>query len=274
MPVPKPSGRAREGPPILGHVYVPHLIPLLQKLTIPHPSEISWSIHSSQTPTSTSKSLPYALHARDYPANIQNNHSPLLGVYVPLPFTLHTHTLPPFRWNRSLRAIVRSTLATDPTMTSTFTLAARQRLTQVHSSVRPTYPSHSLFRQRECDGRTVAGSELSSVLVRARSLYGAGLGLDSLRVLASVVRATIGHQWEKEDGNLEMIFAEIDADISQALQSTREELESGRASDKGVARAALGELRNAVEDSQRAVGSWGGVYPFERAAASLEFWKL
>lgn len=98
--------------------------------------------------------------------------------------------------------------------------------------------------------------------------------MDSLRVLTSVIRATIGHQWKDHDEQLEMIFATIDADVSQALQSTREEIESGRAAEKGGAGLALSELRSAVEDSQRAVGSWGGFYPFERAAASLEFWKL
>lgn len=270
-------------------------------------------------------------------------------------------------------------------MTSTFTLAARTRLSQAQiRSARTIPPPHLLFRKcgvaatttssssssstssplpstsplppspesinstrrlKKNRGITIApGPELHGVLVRARSLYGAGLGLESLRVLAEVVRATIGHQWyfdddhndggmmnlssysssssgsssegdsnsseESEDeeyihhpshvgpssnnnlltssppssssSTLETIFAEIDADISQALQSTREELESGRVggvgggnpNDKTIARDALNQLRNAVEDSMRDVEQWGGVYPFERAAASLEFWKI
>lgn len=99
------------------------------------------------------------------------------------------------------------------------------------------------------------------------------MGLASLRVLACVVKATTGLRWKEGDG-IENIFAEVDADISQALQSSREELDSGRVVDVAAAKQALVELRTAIKDSQREIQSWQGVYPFERAAASLDFWKL
>ncbi|KAI0798206.1 hypothetical protein C8Q75DRAFT_740987 [Abortiporus biennis] len=168
-----------------------------------------------------------------------------------------------------LRAIVRSTIATNPSTTAAFGSAARQRMTQGSATGRTQYKE--LFVKS--DGETVAGPDLSRALVHARSLYGVGLGVASLKVLACILRATIGHRWE-EGGILENVFAEIDADVSQGLQSTREEIESGRLSDKTVALSGLGELRSAIQDSKKEVERWGGVYPFERAASSMAYWKL
>lgn len=166
---------------------------------------------------------------------------------------------------------MRATLATSPpSLAGSFTAAARQRLVQTNAV--PTPHSGELFGAR-ADGRAVPTAELKSVLVRVRALYGAGLGLASLKVLASVVRCTKGRRWE-ESGIMENTFSDIDADISQALQSTREELDGGRVSDLGSAREVLRELRTTLRESQEEVKSWGGVYPFERAAATLEFWKL
>lgn len=78
--------------------------------------------------------------------------------------------------------------------------------------------------------------------------------------------------WE-EGSAIESVLAEIDADISQALQSSREEMDSGRM-DITTARSAISDLKSAVKESKLAVENWGGVYPFERAEATLEFWKL
>lgn len=116
-------------------------------------------------------------------------------------------------------------------------------------------------------------AELRRVLTRARMLYGVGLGFASLRLLAQPVRATAKFRWEP-GSDIEQVLAEIDADIGQALQSSREEMDSGRGGNLVAARAALEELRAAIKQSQTAVDSWAGVYPFERAAATLEFWKL
>ena len=114
---------------------------------------------------------------------------------------------------------------------------------------------------------------LRTVLTRARTLYGAGMGFASLRVLAQPVRATTVFFWA-EGSEMEAVLAEIDADISQALQSSREEMDSGRMVDITIARLAISDLKSAVRESKLAVERWGGVYPFERAEATLEFWKL
>ncbi len=156
-------------------------------------------------------------------------------------------------------------------MASAFTAAAQRRLMQTNAAAVPS--TDGLFVRRANDGEIVPTLELRNTLKRARTLYGAGLGFASLKVLAQPVRATLRFHWE-EGSELESFLAEIDADISQALQSSREELDSGRVADIAKARDAIGDLRAAVKESQRAVHNWGGVYPFERASATLEFWKL
>jgi len=89
------------------------------------------------------------------------------------------------------------------------------------------------------------------------------------------------------------ILAVIDADIGQAIQasicrsisyysrsyqtcsqSSKEEIEGGRVHDFAAAREVRNELRCAVNDSLADVKQWAGEFPFERAAASLEFWKF
>lgn len=131
----------------------------------------------------------------------------------------------------------------------------------------------SLFARRPGGSGIAPTAELRNILTRSRMLYGVGLGFASLRVLALPIKATAHFRWEP-GSDIEQIFAEIDADIGQALQSAREELDSGRAGNLQAARAAMEELKIAVRESQAASASWGGAYPFERAAASLEFWKL
>lgn len=137
-----------------------------------------------------------------------------------------------------------------------------------------TKPIHgALFQQGQSETDIVPTSELQKILRRARTLYGAGLGFASLRVLAQPVRAIADVRWENNVA-MDSLFADIDADISQALQSCREEFDGGRLTDVAAARAALDDLKAAVRESQSAVQSWKGNFPLERAAATLEFWKI
>ncbi|OCH86245.1 hypothetical protein OBBRIDRAFT_797383 [Obba rivulosa] len=170
-----------------------------------------------------------------------------------------------------LRAIVRGVLATSPpTLASAFTAAARQRLMQTNATAPPC--AADLFAIRASDGMAEPKRELKEVLARARTLYGAGMGFASLKVLAEVVRATIGLRWEESE--MDNTLAAIDADISQAIQSSREELEGDRVTDLDRAREAVNVLRAAVTESQKDAGVRGVGFPFERGAASLNFWKI
>lgn len=99
------------------------------------------------------------------------------------------------------------------------------------------------------------------------------MGFASVKILAVIVTATIGLRWVP-GGEIEDTLAAIDADISQALQSSREEMEAGRVGNMVEARQAIESLRAALTASVRDVESWNGGYPFERGVASLEFWKI
>lgn len=96
---------------------------------------------------------------------------------------------------------------------------ARMRLRQTKADVPPS--PCSLF-VRQTDSSTATPTEhLHGALRRTRSLYGAGMGLASLGVLTSIVRASIGLRWETES-SVERILAALDTDIGEALKvSTR-----------------------------------------------------
>ena len=164
-------------------------------------------------------------------------------------------------------------LATSPpSVAHAFTSAARQRLLRVDAAAIPD--TTGIFVAAE-GARTAAAptEKLHGILIRIRTLYGSGLGFASLRILTRVIGATVGLRWE-DDSEMEDVLANIDADISQAIQSSKEELDGGRVADLQGAREVVQELRSAVSESQMDVRKWDGAFPFERAASSLEFWRV
>ncbi|KIJ96711.1 hypothetical protein K443DRAFT_682114 [Laccaria amethystina LaAM-08-1] len=171
-----------------------------------------------------------------------------------------------------LRSITRDLIATGPPgIAPAFTKAARSRLRQINpkSFANP----HSLFRRQTHTSPATPTQHLRDTLNRIRSLYGAGMGFSSLGLLSSVVRSTLGLRWE-DDGDMADILSVIDIDIGQAIQSSKEEIEGGRVNDFAFAREAVQNLRCAVNDSLADVNVWGGEFPFERAAASIHYWKI
>ncbi|TFK32754.1 hypothetical protein BDQ12DRAFT_476291 [Crucibulum laeve] len=172
----------------------------------------------------------------------------------------------------SLRSIARNLLATGPPgIVPAFTNAARSRLRQTNAKVVPS--TSSLFRRQAHDAPSAPTQHLYDTLARARSTYGAGMGFASLGILTSIIRATVGLRWE-DDGDMADILAVIDADIGQAIQSSKEEIEGGRITDFLSARRVVNDLRSALNESMTDVHSWGGEFPFERASASIQYWKL
>ena len=172
----------------------------------------------------------------------------------------------------SLRATVRTLLATTPPNTAAaFTRAARLRLGNVNAKTSPR--SLALFTIRLEDGEAIATKNLHDVLTQARSLYGAGMGFASLAIFASIVRLTHGLRWTM-DGETADTLTLIDGDICQAIQSSKEELEGGRADDLMSVREKVGELKAALQGSISDVTAWGGEFPFERAVSSLDCWKI
>ncbi|TFK83493.1 hypothetical protein K466DRAFT_554979 [Polyporus arcularius HHB13444] len=171
-----------------------------------------------------------------------------------------------------LRAIVRGMLATSPpSVAQAFTSAARQRLLRVDAAALPD--TTGMFSPGSGQKTASPSEKLQGILIRTRTLYGSGMGIASLNILARIVSATVGLRWE-EDSAMEGVLADIDADISQAIQSSKEEIEGGRVVDMQAARGVMQELRSAVNESQMDVKKWEGVFPFERAASSLEYWRV
>ncbi|KAF8264920.1 hypothetical protein EI94DRAFT_1737290 [Lactarius quietus] len=169
-----------------------------------------------------------------------------------------------------LRATVRILLASMPPSTAqAFTKAARSRLASPNAS--PVPHSQILFLFDDADPMPTSG--LYDLLAHARALYGAGMGLTSFGIFASIMRGSLGLRWTPYGATADVLTL-IDGDICQAIQSAKEEIGSGRAGDSETARAKVAELRTALKESADAVARWGGDFPFERAAATLEVWKM
>jgi hypothetical protein len=157
-----------------------------------------------------------------------------------------------------------------PSTAQAFTKAARSRLSSANAISLPR--SQILFYYDGADPTPTSG--LYDTLAHARALYGAGMGLTSFGVFATIIRSSLGLRWTPF-GAAADAFALIDGDICQAIQSAKEEIDSGRASgDLESARTKITDLRAALKESGDAVARWGGDFPFERAAATLEVWKF
>jgi len=171
----------------------------------------------------------------------------------------------------SIRAAVRAMLATTaPSAAGAFTKAARARLTKAYPSHIPT--DRDLFVLDE-EGYVHPTTDLAHVLRHARSLYGAGLGLLALDVFNEIIRSLFGQRWEP-DGDTADVLAVVDADLCQAIQSTKEEIEAGRAGEPAQVHAVVARLRMTLQQSAADVMVWSRDSPFERAAASVDCWKL
>jgi len=58
------------------------------------------------------------------------------------------------------------------------------------------------------------------------------------------------------------------------VQSCKEEHKARRVADTAAARAAINDLRNALDESFADVESWGGEFGFGRSLLSLEYWQI
>ncbi|KAJ7082316.1 hypothetical protein C8R44DRAFT_992212 [Mycena epipterygia] len=130
-----------------------------------------------------------------------------------------------------LRAIVRSMVASaTPGIAAALTAAARDRLQQTNARCL-AFPDPGALFTTPCATTASCGPAptplLYDLLKRARALYGSGMGFASLGLLTTAVRATLELRWDRE-GEMADVLAVIDADIAQAIQSCKEEVESGR----------------------------------------------
>ncbi|KAL9710814.1 hypothetical protein Ac2012v2_006352 [Leucoagaricus gongylophorus] len=169
-----------------------------------------------------------------------------------------------------LRAITRNLLAIHPgCLTQSYKTCARDRLRRTDNTTELV--SATLFEQ--IDSFYLPAQSLYDLLSRTRKLYGVGFGSSSLPLLTAIVRATVGIRW-RERGETAELLAVIDNDISQAIQSTKEEIASGSIEDINRIRDAVERLKLAVVDSKKDVLIWNGKFPFGRADISIHCWKL
>ncbi|ESK92973.1 hypothetical protein Moror_8976 [Moniliophthora roreri MCA 2997] len=171
--------------------------------------------------------------------------------------------------NEDLRSIVRGVLSSGlPGIAPTFTGVARTYLGR-----NPLIVHDQSLVEDDSAGNTVPTEQFGEVLTRARSLYGVGMGFSGLDILASIVKSTVGRRWD-ENGEFAQILVNVDSDITQAIQSCKEEIDAGRVNDFDHARKIINNLRFWLERSFQDAQSWGREFPFERASYSAHFWKL
>lgn len=163
---------------------------------------------------------------------------------------------------------MRSLLSTCPSLTPSFVDAAKRQMEQ--HPIKAPFSPESLFIISHT-GNAVPDPALLDVLATVRSLYGVGMGIAGLQSLTGIVQATVGLRWEAE-GEMTDMLAVIDADITQAIQSTKEELMGG--TNRDLAMATVTELRAAVKASRLETEHWGGDFPYEKTADSLDYWHF
>jgi len=114
---------------------------------------------------------------------------------------------------------------------------------------------------------------VADLLRRARALFGAGLGLQSLPILTLLIHGTHSLHWS-EDGEFVDTLAILDSDISQAVQSSLEEVAASNFDNLlgGVEEGihVVTDLQKALKGCEAEVESWGGEFPFQRGLANME----
>jgi len=173
-----------------------------------------------------------------------------------------------------LRGIVRNLLASSPpSVSARLATIARGRLKhKLSGRGSPATIATPLFLTSK-DGFSRPADPFYDTLRAARSIYGAGLGFMALRHLTPAMQQTIGLRWEDDDEMADSL-AVLDSDMTQAIQSGREELMRENGAGVNEARAVVKELRLRLSEASASVKSWGREFPFERTQASLEHWKI
>lgn len=186
----------------------------------------------------------------------------------------HTPALTLIRSITRLRGIVRNLLASSPpSVSARLATIARGRLKhKLSGRGSPAIPSTPLFLTSK-DGSSRPADPFYDTLRAARSMYGAGLGFMALRYLTPAMQQTIGLRWEEDDEMADSL-AVLDSDMTQAIQSGKEELMRENGAGVNEFRAVVKELRLRLSEASASVKSWGGEFPFERTQASLEHWKI
>lgn len=168
----------------------------------------------------------------------------------------------------SMQAIVRAHLCTSSQdVTTSFMEAARTRVTKSTRAAALPGPSALFSETGDITKAWRATPALKDLLRASRTAYGAGMGLLGLKLLNVVVRATARPGW-KPDEETACLLSDVDRDLCQAVVSSKQEMEAGRAT-KGEAVAVQTALLSALDGSKQALGD---EYPFESGETEVKGW--
>ena len=177
--------------------------------------------------------------------------------------------LPSTNQNYSMQAVVRALLSSTPLeVTVSFNNAVRTRLMKSAKASEVPEPEIIFINTDSTTNIWMPSEQLREVLRRARVLYGAGLGLQSLKILTAVVIGATRPGWVPDD-DVEDFLAVIDADICQAIVSSKQEIDAGRA-----VRQVAADVRQAlVEALEGCKAAMQEAFPFERAYMDAKGWQ-
>ncbi|KAI1796352.1 hypothetical protein LXA43DRAFT_969840 [Ganoderma leucocontextum] len=168
-----------------------------------------------------------------------------------------------------MQAIIRAHLCTTPQdATTSFMAAARTRLNRSMKGLKVPAPSALFSEAGDSSNAWKPTRELEEVLRTSRVSYGAGMGLAGLGLLTAVVAATARPGW-KPDNETASLLADIDRDLCQAIVSSKQEMDAGRATREEAA-GVQEALLHALNGCKHVLGE---EYPFELGETEVEGWK-
>ena len=182
----------------------------------------------------------------------------------------------------SLQAMVRGLLSSSrPDVAAAFTAAARAHLTRrnifaISNRAALFSPVETIDDAEGTIPLWAPTADLEPLLRRTRMAYGAGLGVESLETLTNIVEVVAETHWKEDDGvnSMENILAAIDQDISQAVESAKQQIEAGHIDDIERAGQVKEALFKALQKCEQSVGVWNAeMFPFPRGLESVRGWS-
>lgn len=160
-----------------------------------------------------------------------------------------------------LRSVLRSMLATDPSMTSTFEDRSRDYL-------RKTSKKHVDLLKLGSNEYLKPTRALQTTQQRLRSMLGCGMCYEAIPILTAIV-SELAEQWSKPfSSELNTFMSSLDGDIVQTVTAVQKTLlsDSGSRAFTSEERTTLTELHEAIR-TMRNVGVKD--FPFQRSLTAL-----
>ncbi|KAF2206283.1 hypothetical protein CERZMDRAFT_53475 [Cercospora zeae-maydis SCOH1-5] len=167
-----------------------------------------------------------------------------------------------------LRAVLRSMLAVEPSITKAFEERARQYLIK-----QAKLPKGDLFTN---DGKQIKSTSIfHEQQGRIRAMLGCGLCFESLPLLADVISQATGLESNSKNDNLAHDLASVDGDVIQALTAVQKMLliPTGSRQLNQTEIQPVSQLYDAIEKGKKQYSS-DDTYPFARSLFALQCSQL